>query len=53
MSAATATMTVGEYEIIQCHKCGVLCHGGTDMEITVDPETGVEIRCEDCPGEDE
>jgi hypothetical protein len=44
--------TLGELETIQCHKCGILCHGGSDMEITVEPDgCTVEIRCENCPGE--
>jgi len=54
MSAATAIYTLGEEEALHCGACGILCHAGTDMEITADPDgITVSIRCENCPTEED
>lgn len=48
MSAATATYTVGAYEVFMCGGCRMLFGAGTDMEVTADPEGHVTILCPSC-----
>jgi len=51
MSAATAWYNLGEFEALQCHKCGEVQRGDQDeqVEITTFPDGfTVNILCTSC-----
>jgi len=51
MSAATAMYTLGELEVLQCHKCGEVQRGDQDqeVEITTWPDgITVQMLCTTC-----